>query len=41
MGYNQAMALRSADGVRSVNGVSIDPARFESFMALLKAKPGT
>jgi hypothetical protein len=40
MGYNQAMALRSADGVRSVNGVSIDPARFESFMALLKAKPG-
>lgn len=39
MGYNEAMALRSQHGVRSVNGVSIDPARFESFMALLKARP--
>ncbi|HBY60851.1 MAG TPA: hypothetical protein DEH78_13595 [Solibacterales bacterium] len=40
LGYHQAMALRSAPGVRSVNGVSIDPARFESFLALLKTRPG-
>jgi hypothetical protein len=35
LGFSQAMSLRSARSIRTVNGVSIDPERIESLNQLL------